>query len=105
MSGELSRLGSTGGLDRVHGRGNVTPRIQRAVEQAVALEHGRAIIQAARVRGVDYVGTEAMQTVAGITDLETLYLQRSPLGEGRFKLIADTVTCAVAGIVAETGRS
>jgi hypothetical protein len=87
------------------GRRPAPPRVQRAVHQAVAVEHGRGIVQAARVRAVEYVANEAMQAVAGLTELETLYLQRAPLGEARYRAIADTAACALANIVAETGRS
>lgn len=45
-----------------------------------------------------------MQAVAGLTELETLYLSRSPLGEARYRAIANTASVALANIVAETGR-
>lgn len=80
-------------------------RIQRAVHEAVAIEHGRGIVQASRVRAVEYVATEAMQASAGLTDQETLNLSRFPLGEGRYRAIADTAAIALVNIVAETGRS
>lgn len=57
------------------------------------------------MRAVEYVSSEAMQAVAGLTELETLYLRRSPLGEGRYRAIADTAAVAMANIVAETGRA
>ncbi len=87
------------------GRQTAPVRVQRAVREGVAVEHGRGIVQAARVRGLEYVSTEALQAVAGLTELETLYIQRSPLGEGRYRAIADTAAVAMANIVAETGRS
>lgn len=83
----------------------VPARVVRAVDHGVAVEHGRGIVQAARVRALEYVATEALQAVAGLTELETLYIQRSPLGEGRYRAIADTAAVAMANIVAETGRS
>ena len=79
-------------------------RIERAVREGVAVEHGRGLYQGARVRALEYVSTEAMQAVAGLTELETLYLRRSPLGEGRYRAIADNAAIAFATIVAETGR-
>lgn len=97
----------SGSLERevtVHRR-PIPARVVRAVDQGVAIEHGRGIVQAARVRALEYVSTEAMQAAAGITELETLHLQRSPLGEGRYRAIADTAAIALANIVAETGRS
>jgi hypothetical protein len=80
-------------------------RVQRAVHHGVSIEHGRGLVAAARVRAVEYVATEAMQAVAGLTELETLYLSRSPLGDGRYRAIADTAAVALANIVAETGRA
>jgi len=79
--------------------------VRRAVHEGVALEHGRGLVAAARVRALEYVSTEAMQAVAGLTELEALYLSRCPLGEGRYRAIADTAAVALATIVAETGRA
>lgn len=79
-------------------------RIERAVREGVAVEHGRGLVQAARVRALEYVSTEAMQAVAGLTELETMYLRRTPLGENRYRAIADTAAVALATIVADTGR-
>jgi hypothetical protein len=106
MSNLPSRL--AGVLDNWSGRElgarTIPARIERAVHEGVAVEHGRGIVQAARVRAVEYVATEAMHAVAGLTELETLHLQRSPLGEGRYRAIADTAAVALANIVAEAGR-
>ena len=86
MSNLPSRFGDAldalSGREVSIGRRPAPVRVQRAVHQAVAVEHGRGIVQAARVRAVEYVATEAMQAVAGLTELETLYIQRAPLGEG-----------------------
>lgn len=87
------------------GRAPVPARVQRAVQTAVAVEHGRGVVQAARVRALDYVANEAMQAVGGLTELEALYISRCPLGEGRYRAIADTAAVAMANIVAETGRA
>ena len=86
------------------GRRPVPPKVERAVINAVAIEHGRGLVRAAQVRAVEYVATEAMQAVGGLTELETLYIQRSPLGESRYRAIADTAAVVVANIVAEAGR-
>lgn len=89
---------------RVTGQYRTPARIERAVRDGVATEHGRGLVQAARVRALEYVSSEALQAVAGLTELETLYLRRSPLGEGRYRAIADTAAVAFATIVADTGR-
>lgn len=79
-------------------------RVERAVREGVAVEHGRGIVQAARTRAVGYVANEAMQTVADLSELEALYLRRTPLGENRYRMIADTAAVSLANIVADTGR-
>ncbi|NMN98459.1 hypothetical protein [Antrihabitans stalactiti] len=86
------------------GRQTVPARIHRAVNEGVAIEHGRGMVQAARVRALEYVANEAMQSVAGLTELEALYISRCPLGEGRYRAIADTAAVMMANIVADTGR-
>lgn len=91
-------------VSRIENRYPVPARVERAVVQAVAVEHGRGLVQAARVRALEYVASEAMQAVAGLTELETLYLQRAPLGEARYRSIADTAAVALANIVADAGR-
>lgn len=89
---------------RITGWSRPPARIERAVREGVAVEHGRGLVQAARVRALEYVGSEAMLAVAGLTEQEALYLSRTPLGEGRYRAIADTAAVAMANIVAETGR-
>jgi hypothetical protein len=80
-------------------------RVERAVREGVAVEHGRGIVQAARARAVEYVANEAMQGVAGLTELEALYLRRAPLGEERYRAIADMAAVTLANIVSEAGRA
>ncbi|PWW53673.1 hypothetical protein [Actinokineospora spheciospongiae] len=81
-----------------------TARIQRAVQHDVAVEQGRAIVAAARTQAVEYVGHSALRAVEGLTEMEAQALQRTPLGDARYKAIVDTATSALARIVAETGR-
>ncbi|OLT23164.1 hypothetical protein BJF78_07365 [Pseudonocardia sp. CNS-139] len=91
-------------LERITSSIRPPARIERATHAAVAVEHGRGLVAAARARALEYVATEAMQAVAGLTELETLYLRRTPLGEARYRAIADTASVCLAQIVAETGR-
>ena len=100
----LNPAGDAAAVARVTNHYQAPARIERAVRDGVAVEHGRGLVQAARVRALEYVSNEAMQAVAGLTELETLYLRRSPLGEGRYRAIADTAAVAFSNIVAETGR-
>lgn len=100
----LAHTSDSRAVERVSGRIQPPARLERAVQQGVAAEHGRGLVQAARVRALEYVSTEALQAVAGLTELETLYLRRSPLGEGRYRAIVDTAAVAFANIVGDTGR-
>lgn len=79
-------------------------RVERAVRNGVAVEHGCGIVQAARVRAVHYVAFTAGRAIEDLTDMEALAINRNPLAEGRLKAINDTATAALAHIVAETGR-
>ena len=94
--------------DYVSGRvtGYVRPpaRVERAVREGVAVEHGRGLVGAARARALEYVAHEAMQAVANLSELEALHLRRTPLGGDRLRMIADTASVALANIVADTGR-
>jgi hypothetical protein len=103
MSKSVARF-TGNSLDRVSGR-NLPARIERAVENEVALVHGRAIVAAANVRAVDYVTTDALQAVEGLSRLEELALQRTPIGDARYKAIVDVATGALVRIVDETGRA
>jgi hypothetical protein len=79
-------------------------RLERAIQNEVDLVQGRAIVQAARVKGVEYVTYTALQAVEGLTNMEMLALQRNPLGDARYKAIVDTATMSLARIVTETGQ-
>lgn len=85
--------------------GRPPARIARATREGVAVEQGRAQMQAARVRAVEYVSYTALRAVDELTEQEALAVQRNPLAEPRAKAIVDTATAACAHIVAETGQS
>lgn len=80
-------------------------RIQRATREGVAVEQGRGIVQASRVRAVHYVAHTANQAIEDLTDLEALAIQRNPLAEPRLRTINDTAAAVMAHIVAETGQA
>lgn len=90
---------------RVYDARPVPARVERATRHGVYIEHGRGLVQGARVRALDYVASEALHAAGTLTELEALYLRRSPLGEGRYRAIADVAAVKLAEIVAETGRS
>ncbi|MEQ3551772.1 hypothetical protein WIS52_14960 [Pseudonocardia nematodicida] len=102
---EVAPAGRDAVARRLSGSPQVPARIGRAVSEGVAVEHGRGLIQAARVRALEYVGNEALHATATLTDLEALYLQRNPLGEARYRAIADSAAIGLARIVTETGQS
>lgn len=101
MSNPLSRYTSGETINRASGR-SLPTRLERAVSNEVAVVQGRAIVQAARTQAVEYVAHSALRAVEGLTEMETLALQRAPLGDARYKAIVDTATGALARIVAET---
>lgn len=80
-------------------------RVERAVQEEVAVVKGRGIVQANRVQAVHYVTHHAARAIEDLTDMEALAIQRNPLVEPRLKAINDTAAAVLAHIVAETGRS
>jgi hypothetical protein len=104
MTNPLARRMSGDSLDRASGRA-VPARLERAINNEVALVQGRAIVQATRTQAVEYVAHSALRAVEGLTEMETLALQRAPLGDARYKAIVDTATGVLARIVAETGQA
>jgi len=103
MPDYLTRRTSGDSLDRASGRSR-SPRLEQAVRNEVELVQGRAVIQGTRTQGVEYVAHSALRAVEGLTEMETMALQRAPLGDARYKAIVDTATGALARIVAETGQ-
>lgn len=99
-----TRRTSGDSLDRLSGRALPT-RVERAVRDEVALVQGRGIVQAARTQAVEYVTHSALRAVEDLTAMETLALQRNPLGDARYKAIVDTATASLARIIAETGQA
>jgi hypothetical protein len=91
-------------LDRASGR-SLSPRLERAIRGEVDLVQGRAVVQAARTQAVEYVAHSALRAVEGLSEMETQALQRTPLGDARYKAIVDTATGALARIVAEAGQA
>ncbi len=63
-----------------------------------------ADLQAARVHGVAYVGKQAMQATAIVSELEGQLGLMVPNAKGRLQGIADMTTLGMAEIVANTVR-
>ena len=104
MPNPLARHSAGDPLDRTGGH-NLPARLERAVRREIDLVQGRGLVQAARTQAVEYVAHSALRAVEGLTEMETLALRRAPLGEERYRAIADVATGALARIVAETGQA
>ncbi|WP_199040063.1 hypothetical protein [Glycomyces salinus] len=76
-------------------------RVPREVTKAVERERGNAVVQAARVEGRALVAHVALSNAAALSNEEALYLQAAPLGEARYKAIADAYALYAAN---EVGR-
>jgi hypothetical protein len=85
-------------LDRAVLRG----RAQTAL-QIAAIENA-ADVQVARVQAVGYVGSQALHTVALVSQLEGQLTQLVPLAASRLQPIGDMTALAVAEVVADTVR-
>lgn len=97
-------LSGYSGREVVIGRRPIPARVIRAVDHGVAVEHGRGIVMAARVRAVEHVAEEAMHATGRISQSETFWTRHCPHGAARFQAIADLAAMSLADIVAETGR-
>jgi hypothetical protein len=95
--------------------GGLAPREARGVSRQLArmgaqgqLALGRieieADLQAARVHGVAYVGKQAMQATAIVSELEGQLGRMVPGAKGRLQWIADVTTLGMAEVVADTVR-
>lgn len=109
MSNLPRRLGDAvdniAGREASIGRRSVPARIERAVERSVAVEHGRAIVQAARVRGLEYVAHEALRGTGQLAQEEAFWMQHVPAhARWRLQAIADGAAIRAADLVDEMGR-
>ena len=86
------------------GRRSVPAHVRRAVNHAVAVEHGRGIVKAAQVRAVEYVAEEALHATGRLARTEAFYARHVPHAAARLQAIADLAAMNLADIVAETGR-
>lgn len=82
----------------------IPARVERRVNRAVAVEHGRGIVWAAQVRAIEYVAAEALQATCHLARLEAFYAHQVPHATGRLQAIAELAAMNMADIVAETGR-
>jgi hypothetical protein len=104
MPNPLSRHSVGDFLNRTGGR-TVSPRLERVVRDEIDQIQGYGLTQAAHVQTVEYVSFNALRAVESLTALETQALQRTPLGDSRYKAIVDTATGVLARLVDETGHA
>lgn len=97
MSDLVPRLGDA--LDALLGD---SVRVPREIVRAVDREHGRGLVQAARVDARAYVARTALVNTALLSADEANFIQMAPLGEGRYRAIIDNFAIFAAG---EVGRS
>lgn len=97
-------LDTVAGHEASLSRRPVPARVERAVNHGVAIEHGRGIVTAARVRALEYVAHEAMQSVGHLSQLQEFWSRQVPSSAGRMQAIADIATIQAADIVADMGR-
>jgi hypothetical protein len=92
----VPRLGDS--LDALRSGRNYR-RVPRDVVRAVEREHGRGLVGAARLDAGAHVARTALINTAMLTKDEETFLQFAPLGEARYKAIADAYAIYAAGEV------
>ena len=85
-------------------RGVAPARVVRAVEHGQAVEHGRGLVQAARIRAMERVAEEALHATGRISQTEMFWVRHAPHAAGRVAAIADLAAMALADVVSELGR-
>lgn len=95
-----------GRLARAEARGvrRELARMEAKAQTALGRIEIEADLQVARVHGLAYVGKQAMQATAIVSELEGQLGQMVPQARGRLQGIADITTLGMAEIVADTVR-
>ena len=78
---------------------NRSGRMPRAAARAVEYERERAAVAVAQVNRVALTAQVALQRAAEISELENRLIQMAPLGEARYRAIADAAAMGLANIV------
>lgn len=79
-------------------------RVDGNARQELAIIEAQVDLQSARVHAVGYIGKQAMQSVAMVSQLEGQLAELVPLATTRLQAIADMTTLATAEVVAGTLR-
>ena len=77
--------------------GNV--RLPAAVRNDLTTLQNQTIVKAARIQAVEYVTSEAMHAVVGLSELEGQLATLSPLATSRLQVIGNLASLQIARIV------
>lgn len=78
---------------------SVTP--SKAATRAVQYERDKTAVAVARVNRVALTAHVALQRTAEISELENRLIQMAPLGEARYRAIADAAAMGLANVVGQ----
>ena len=78
--------------------------IDRNRDLALIRLEAAAQLEAARVHAIGYVGQQAMQSVAMVSQMEGQLATICPLATSRLQGIADLTALSIAQVVADAGR-
>lgn len=105
-----SLIPASNGLDRLRDRRETKTldRIITGIEQSTSVGLARiasdAQLEAAKVHAIGFVGQQAMQAVAMVSELEGQLAQACPLATTRLQGIADITALSMAQVVADSAR-
>lgn len=71
---------------------------------AMAELEARAQLESARVHAIGFVGQQALQAAAMLSEMEGQLARICPLATGRLQGLADITALAIAQVVGEAGR-
>lgn len=85
--------------------GRELARLELSAELGLARIERQAQIESAKAHAVGYVGQQAMQTVAMVSQMEGQLGQACPLAVTRLQGIADMTALSIAQVVADSART
>lgn len=96
---------SAGGVSRQDRAFNRTvANIDRSKSLALVDLEARAQIEAGRIHAIGFIGQQAMQAVAMVSQLEGQLAAIVPLATGRLQGLADLTALAIAQVVGDSAR-
>lgn len=78
--------------------------LDRRKTMAMAELEARAQLESARVHAIGFVGQQALQAAAMLSEMEGQLAKICPLATGRLQGLADITALAIAQVVGEAGR-